>query len=410
MKQQKKRTLIEKLKNMGPAAIIASAFIGPGTITTATISGTNFQFSLLWAVIFSGIASIILMDIASRIAAYSGYSIIETTLGMSDSKAWKNFVAIFMGLAILFTGLGFMAGNEIGAANGLADLTGLPVAVTGLVVGAIAIATIVFGTPKLLEFVCQFFVVAMGVLFVITMFLSKPDWGAVARGVVPSLPEGSLVNCMGLIGTTIIAINLVYHSMGCQDKYKGDEGYSDSKFDTRFNVILGVLMTLAIIITAGTVLYGTGTQITNPVVFSQSLEPVLGSAARIVGDLGLFLAGLSSSIATPYMCGVIIARLLHWENKDNLRKILSSVLIIFGTILAMMGKTPTQIIIVTQALSGFFLPFIAIFFVISGNNKKMLGEHTNSLAQNILGGIACVVTLAMGLNMLWNNVIMKLIG
>lgn len=76
-------------------------------------------------------------------------------------------------------------------------------------------------------------------------------------------------------------------------------------------------MTLAIIITSGTVLYGTGTQITNPVVFSQSLQPVLGSSARIIGDLGLFLAGLSSSIATPYMAGMIIARLLHWEKKEN---------------------------------------------------------------------------------------------
>lgn len=405
----KKKSFIEKLKNMGPAAIIASAFIGPGTITTSTISGTNFRYALLWAVIFSGLASVILMDISSRIAAYAGHSVIETSLGMSESKAWKRFVTIFMGLAILFTGLGFMAGNEIGAANGLADLTGIPVAFTGLIVGLIACATVVFGTPKLLELVCQFFVVAMGVLFIITMFLSKPDWGGVAKGMVPSLPEGSLVNCMGLIGTTIIAINLVYHSMGCQDKYKGDEGYENSKFDTRFNVLLGVLMTLAIIITAGTVLYGTGTEITNPVVFSQSLEPVLGSAARIIGDLGLFLAGLSSSIATPFMAGMIIARLLGWEKKENLRKIFTCMLIVFGTILAMMGKTPTQIIIVTQALSGFFLPFVAILFVISGNNKKMLGKHTNSKVQNILGGIACLVTMCMGMNMLWNNVIMKLL-
>ena len=406
----KKKSFVEKLKNMGPAAIIASAFIGPGTITTSTVSGTNFQFALLWAVVFSGIASIILMDISSRLAAYSGLSVIETTMGMSESKAWKNFVAIFMGLAILFTGLGFMAGNEIGASNGLADLTGLPVAVTGLIVGIIAACTVIFGTPKILEIVCQFFVVAMGVLFIICMFLSKPDWGAVARGIIPSLPQGSLVNCMGLIGTTIIAINLVYHSMGCQDKYHGPEGYEDSKFDTRFNVILGVIMTLGIIITAGTVLYGTGTAITNPVVFSQSLEPVLGSFARIVGDLGLFLAGLSSSIATPFVCGMIIARLLHWgPEKEVYRKAFTCFLIAFGTVLAMMGKTPTQIIIVTQALSGFFLPFIAIFFVISGNNKKMLGEHTNSTLQNVLGGLACAVTLAMGCNMLWNNVIMKII-
>lgn len=404
-----KKTFLQKLKNMGPAAIIASAFIGPGTITTATVSGTNFQFALLWTVVFSGIASIILMDIASRIAAYSKLSVIETTLGMGEKKGWKNFVTIFIGLAILFTGLGFMAGNEIGASNGLADLTGMPLWAAALIVGAIGVATACFGTPKFLEIICQTFVVLMGIVFVICMFIAKPDWGLVGKGIIPSLPAGSILNAMGLIGTTIIAINLVFHSIGCQNKYNGDEGFADSKFDTRFNVILGVLMTLAIIITAGTVLFGTGTVISNPVVFSKSLEPVLGKSARYIGDIGLFLAGLSSTIATPYMCGVIFTRLFHWEDKDNLRKLFTSILIIFGTILAMMGKTPTQIILVTQALSGFFLPFIAIFIVISGNNKKMLGKHTNTALQNILGGIACAVTLAMGINMLWNNVIMKII-
>ena len=109
------------------------------------------------------------------------------------------------------------------------------------------------------------------------------------------------------------------------------------------------------------------------------------------------------------MCGEIFTRFFHWEDKPNVRKVVCSIIIAFGTVLAMMGKTPTQIILVTQALSGFFLPFIAIFFVISGNNKKMLGEHANTTLQNVLGGIACLVTLGMGINTLWNNVILKLI-
>ena len=67
-----KKSFIQKLKNMGPAAIIASAFIGPGTITTSTISGTNFQYALLWAVVFSGIASISLLKYISVKGRFGG--------------------------------------------------------------------------------------------------------------------------------------------------------------------------------------------------------------------------------------------------------------------------------------------------------------------------------------------------
>lgn len=84
-----KKTFMQKLKNMGPAAIITSAFIGPGTITTATLVGVKFQYALLWAVVFSGIALIVLMEMSSRIAIASHKNVIDAAIALKpESRGW----------------------------------------------------------------------------------------------------------------------------------------------------------------------------------------------------------------------------------------------------------------------------------------------------------------------------------
>lgn len=96
-----KKTFMQKLKNMGPAAIITSAFIGPGTITTATLVGVKFQYALLWAVVFSGIALIVLMEMSSRIAIASHKNVIDAAIALKpESRGWRLFVQIFVGLAV----------------------------------------------------------------------------------------------------------------------------------------------------------------------------------------------------------------------------------------------------------------------------------------------------------------------
>ena len=97
-----KKTFMQKLKNMGPAAIITSAFIGPGTITTATLVGVKFQYALLWAVVFSGIALIVLMEMSSRIAIASHKNVIDAAIALKpESRGWRLFVQIFVGLAVV---------------------------------------------------------------------------------------------------------------------------------------------------------------------------------------------------------------------------------------------------------------------------------------------------------------------
>ncbi len=399
---EQKKTFFEKVKAAGPAAVITSAFIGPGTITTSTIAGANFGYALLWSVVFSGISLIIIMNMASRLGIAGNKNIIEgATDLLPNSKAWKTFIVVFIAIAMGLTALGFEAGNIIGATTGLSDVLGLEIWLSALIIGVLSAAAIWFSTPNIIELIMKGFVALMGIIFVITAIVVGPDLGALLKGFIPTVPDGSLVTTVALIGTTIIGINLVYHSIAATDKWHKESDIEDSKFDTNLNVSLGVLMTLAVIITTSAVLFGTGTEVNSPIVYSQALEPVLGSWARSFAGLGLALAGLSSAIATPYMTGIIFGKLFKWEDDSVKQKLVALVAIAFGTVLAMQGQRPTQIILFAQATSGVFLPFISLLFILAANSKK-LGKYKNNTTQNILGFISFAVTFFLGMWTLYN--------
>lgn len=403
IEMKKKKSLIDRIKSAGPAAIVTSAFIGPGTITTTTNAGVEFGYALLWAIVFSGISLIIIMNMASRIATIGNKNIIEASLDLlPHSNVWKIFIIGLFAAVMGLTALGFEAGNLIGATTGFADIFNMPTSIAALIMGLVTLAAIVFTTPKVIETIMQIFVAVMGIIFVVTAIIVAPNLGEVLKGFIPSVPSGSIVNTVALIGTTIIGINLVFHSVASADKWSSEEDLEDSYFDTNMNVSLGVLMTVALLITTSAVLFQTGTVVDSPLVFSKSLEPILGSAARIFGSVGLVFAGLSSSIATPYMTGVIFGKLFGWNDENEKRvKIVASIAVIVGTLFAMFGARPTQIILFAQATSGVFLPSITILFIIAANSKS-LGKFKNNAFQNLLGLISVLVTTGLGFWTIFN--------
>lgn len=172
-----KKSFIERVKAAGPAAVITSAFIGPGTITTATNAGVNFGYALIWAVVFSGIASVIIMNMASRLAVVGRKNIIDASVEMlPNSQVWKYFALGLIALVVILTGFGFEAGNLIGATTGFANITGLPQWLSAVLMGLVALAATTFSTPKVIELIMKVFVALMGLIFVITAIIVGPNW------------------------------------------------------------------------------------------------------------------------------------------------------------------------------------------------------------------------------------------
>ncbi len=400
---EEKKTLIQKIKAAGPAAVITSAFIGPGTITTTTNAGVNFGYALLWAVVFSGIASIVIMNMASRLAIVGRSNIIDASVSLlPNSNVWRLFIYGLIALVVILTGFGFEAGNLIGATTGFANITGLSREIAALVMGLVSLAAIIYSTPRFVELIMKSFVALMGVIFVVTAVIVKPDVVAVLSGLIPSIPEGAMITTIALVGTTIIAINLVFHSVASADKWNAEKDLEDSYFDTKLNVSLGVAMTLGLIVTTSATLFGTGTVVNSPIVFAEALKVTLGEGAYLFAATGLMLAGLSSAIATPYMVGHIWGKIFKWNKPKDFRpKLVAGIIVLFGTLLAMFGTTPVPIILFAQATSGVFLPFVAVLFVVASNSEK-LGKFKNTLLQNALGFVMVIVMFILGGRTLWN--------
>ena len=155
--------LIKKFKASGPAAIITSAFIGPGTIIVSTKVGISFGYSLLWATVFAVIALMFLMEMASRIAIVTKKDLIECSINVLPNLLWwKRFIQILMLLAVLTICFAFQAGNLTGGALGLATVLGVNKEIIVGLMTIVVLAVTLLGSTKSLETIMKMFVGVMG--------------------------------------------------------------------------------------------------------------------------------------------------------------------------------------------------------------------------------------------------------
>lgn len=392
--------LIKRIKASGPAAIITSAFIGPGTIIVSTKVGISFGYSLIWAIVFAVVSLMFLMEMASRVAIVTNKDLIQATIDViPTSIIWKRFIQGLVLLAVLTVCFAFQAGNFTGGSLGLANALGIKQSYVVILMTFIVLAITLLGSSKSLEFIMKLFVGVMGAIFIITLIFIKPSLSSIFSGLIPNIPVGGYVLTLALIGTTLIGINLILHSITSKDRWNKLEDLNEAKWDIRINILIGGLITFSIVVTSATVL--NGAEITgNPaLMFTQSLTPVLGEYASLFGNLGLFAAGLSSAIAIPFTLKKITTGIFNFNGGAEGKKanILAVIAILFGAILAIVGKNPQQIIILAQATSGFFLPLITILILIVVNNKKILGNYVNNSFQNIIGFLVVILTFILGI-------------
>src|SRR5665647_1310274 len=254
-KLQTKYTLKDKLKAMGPGIIIVGSFLGPGTVTTATRTGASFGYALLWTVLFSIVATIALQEMSARLGIITQKGLAEHIVEIVEEKPFlKNLSIWFVGGAITLGGIAYMSGDLLGTSLGISNLTGIPTNFVAPAIGIIILILINLGTIKWLEKILGVLVVTMMSVFVITMVIVKPDMAALAKGLIPTVPKGALMNCVALIGTTIVPYNLFSHCTNAKNKWNKPEDLVLSRWDTYVSITVGGIITAAVMITAATVM------------------------------------------------------------------------------------------------------------------------------------------------------------
>jgi manganese transport protein len=400
------------MRRFGPGLLVTAAFIGPGTVTTASVAGGRFGFALLWALIFSIIATIVLQEMAARLGLVSGEGLAEALRTTFRSRVLAVLSAGLVVAAIAAGNAAFQTGNIMGAAMGMEMLTGMSRQIWVLAVGAGAIIMLGLGAYRAIERLLVGLVMVMSIVFVVCMFVVRPNPLDMLSGMlVPRVPSGSLVTVIALIGTTVVPYNLFLHASSVREKWPATvptaQALKESRLDTIVSISIGGLITLAIMTTAATAFFAEGKELRSAATMAEQLEPLLGPAAKYFFATGFMAAGVTSAITAPLAAAYATAGALGWKRdlRDRRFRAVWLVIVIVGAGFAFVGERPVAAIIFAQAANGILLPVAAVFLLVVMNRGDLLREYKNGLLANILGAVVVLIAAGLGLFQ-----IMKVIG
>lgn len=390
-------------RRLGPGLLVAAAFIGPGTVTTASVVGASTGYVLLWALVFSIVATVVLQEMSARLGVVSREGLGEALRTTFANPVFKVVAVVLVVAAITFGNAAFETGNILGAALGLQVMVGLPTAVWAVVIGTCAFALLATGAYRVVERALVALVVLMSVVFLVTAVMVRPSVGEFLSGVfAPSIPPGALLTVIALIGTTVVPYNLFLHASSVQEKWPESvptgRALAESRTDTVLAITLGGLITLAIVSTAAAAFFGTGAEIESAGQMAEQLEPLLGAGAKYFFAAGLLAAGLTSAITAPLAAAYATSGALGWRRDLGSRPFQAvwAAIIVFGTVFAVIGTSPVAAIVFAQAANGLLLPVVAVFLLIVMNRSDLLGEFRNGPVANVLGVAVVLVVTGFG--------------
>ena len=374
-------------------SIISAAFIGPGTVTTASKAGASFELALLWALLFSTLATVVLQEAAARITIASGKNLGEIIAQKYQQKSgnglkWIVFFAVAFGCAA------YQAGNMLGAVSGIKLINGWSPKLMTLLLGVICAGVLWVGNIKIIAKLLGVIVALMGIAFIYVAFQTDlSNVNLLKNMFLPSMPEGSSLLVIGLIGTTIVPYNLFLAS-----GISSGQQIKEMRQGIALAVLIGGLISMAIMVV--------GTQVVGEFSFQALAEVLatnLGKGGAVFFGLGLFAAGLSSSITSPLAAAVTAKSLFgnqqNWSVTSTNFRIVWAVILLIGLGFGLSEIKPVPAIILAQAINGALLPIVAAFLILAVNDRSVLPEkHLNSTFLNILMLIIVGITGFLGMN------------
>jgi Mn2+/Fe2+ NRAMP family transporter len=336
--------------------VIAAAFIGPGTVTTAARAGATSGYDLVWAVVFSVLACMVLQEASARVSIVTGKPLARV-MGEQLGKWVMILVALSVGLGCL----AYEAGNVTGAASGIGLLGTVDRTLVIIAISVAAAVLLWFGTIQVIARWLGFVVLLMGICFMISAFVIFNSPEAFLIGLVrPTIPEGGIVNVIGLIGTTIVPYALFLGS----GIAKGRQ-VPEMRQGTIISVAIGGLITMSILIT--------GTAVVESFSFenlSLAISSTSGSVFAHLFSLGLFAAGFTSAITAPAALGIVVESVWPSVSTQGIRLVRIFVVLV-GMIVALTNIQPVAIIVAAQALNGILLPLTAITIALVLQRKEL---------------------------------------
>jgi len=389
---------------LGTASLVVAAFVGPGTVLTCATAGIGFGYALAWVLLFATAATFVLQSFTAGTGILARKGLGEAMREAIRQPVYRSFVFALVVLGLWVGTAAFETGNLVGASAGLETVLGSEQGRPWLLGGlALAAGLVLLLNVRVLTQLLAGMVGAMSVLFIATLFIAPVDWREAFRGlVIPSLPPGSLLSVIALIGTTIVTYNLFLHATAAKRYWTGEapeRAWRRELTGMAVFIPAGGVISLAIVMAGATLHPASGGP---PTVAGLALllEPVAGSAARWLFGLGLLAAGFTSAVTAPLAAASGIREIFDWPDdlRDwRYRAVWLSVLLT-GLFFALLDRSPLEIIIAAQAANGLLLPFIAAFVLYLTYRQKALTLPRWYFGAGVLVTLVCA---GLGLRTLW---------
>jgi NRAMP (natural resistance-associated macrophage protein)-like metal ion transporter len=386
---------------IGPGLITVNAGNDAGGITTYASVGASYGYKMLWGLLVITFSLAVIQEMNARMAVVTGK-------GLSDLIREKFGVRLtfFAMTILLIANMGVVFGDFAGIAASL-ELFNISKYISIPIVSILIWFLVTKGSYKKVENIFLLFTFVF-FTYIISAFLTKPDWGYVMKLMVTptiELNTGFLLTFIGMIGTTITPYMQFYLQSSIVDKKISISDYKYEKLDVYLGAFWGNSVSFFIIVCTAVTLYKAGITITSAEEAAISLKPLAGEAAFILFGAGLFGASVLATAVIPLSTSYAICEAFGWESGvDNDYKdapaffgIYTGIIVLGALFILIPGISLIQIILITQQIAGILSPIILTFMIILINDKRIMGEYINTKTQNFVSWATVIFIITLSI-------------
>lgn len=385
---------------VGPGVMVAAAFVGPGTVTTASVAGASSGVSLLWAVAISVLATIVLQELSIRSALSTNQDLAPLIRQFGHDRGWGVPIALLILCSVGLGNAAYQSGNLAGAAMGLSGATPVRFIHAVVVTGSFAAGLILVDRYRLLERAMLILVGLMTCLLTGLAVACLPELITAHRQVVSNVHAFDATVVLALIGTTVVPYNLFLHATAVRHRWSGialADALRQARIESAGAIVVGGVVTAAIMIVATVVIAG---DTSRPALeaLQVGIDQRFPDIGRWAMGAGLFAAGLTSAIAAPVAAGWAVCGVMGWNTSSGSKafKAVALMVLAVGMLFAIFAARPVALIVLAQATNAVLLPLVALVLLAIVNSPLIPHDYRNGWPQNLIvtGVIGVVLLLA----------------
>jgi NRAMP (natural resistance-associated macrophage protein)-like metal ion transporter len=397
----RRKRLLLYLAILGPGMITANAGNDAGGIATFASVGADFGYSLLWLLIPITISLGIVQEMCARMGAVTGKGLAD----LIRERFGVRWTALIM-LALLVANAGVTVSEFVGIAAA-SELFGVSRFISVPLAAILVWTLIVKGSYKRVERV--FLLMSLVFLgYIVSAFLSRPDWSAVAVGLVKpefKLQHAFLFTFVAVVGTTISPYMQVYVQSSVVEKGVTAENYAKTKIDVWVGTIFAILIAFFIVVSTAATLHKTGIEVSSAADAAHALRPLAGRYAETLFGIGLFGASMLAAGVLPLATAYSISEALGYEKgvSRSFREApiflgTFTFLVAVGAAIAIVPNLPLiRVLLVTQVINGLLLPFVLFAILKLVNNRELMGRYVNGPLYNLAAWLTAIVVTLLSL-------------